>query len=70
MVKFHFSILTRYRHKIDGIAIMGRDQEDAERKLRQMYHHCEVVRCTLKQGNEKSVHTAAMEDLLPLMIAK
>jgi len=45
MEKYHFSILSRNRLRIDSIAIMGRDRDDAERKLRQMYRHCEVLRC-------------------------
>lgn len=45
MEKFHFSILARNRLKIDSIAIMGKDREDAERKLRQMYRYCEVLTC-------------------------
>jgi hypothetical protein len=52
MVKFDFSIRTRNAQKIDGIVIMGRDQEDAERKLRQMYRHCEVLLCREKRADE------------------
>jgi hypothetical protein len=52
MLKFDFSIQTRNAQKIEGIVIMGRDQDDAERKLRQMYRHCEVLRCRVKQADE------------------
>lgn len=48
MEKYHFSILSRNRLRIDSIAIMGRDRDDAERKLRQMYRHCEVLSCETK----------------------
>ncbi|WP_019142264.1 hypothetical protein [Noviherbaspirillum massiliense] len=54
MVKFQFSILTQNRLKIDNIAIMGRNQEDAERKLRQMYRYCEVLSCEVKAGVTKA----------------
>ncbi len=53
MVKFHFSILTRSGQKLDSLAIMGRDRDEAERKLRQMYRDCEVLRCGLNPVAEK-----------------
>lgn len=48
MEKYHFSILAQNRLKIDSIAIMGRDRDEAERKLRQMYRYCEVLSCEAK----------------------
>lgn len=55
MEKYHFSILARNRLRIDSIAIMGKDREDAERKLRQMYRHCEVLSCETKPTALKPV---------------
>ena len=55
MEKFHFSILARNRLKIDSIAIMGKDREDAERKLRQMYRYCEVLSCETRAATSKPV---------------
>ncbi len=43
MQKFSFSIRTRDGLLIKRLMIAGRDQEDAERKLKQMYRHCEIV---------------------------
>jgi len=51
MLKFDFSVQTRTGQKIDSIVIAGRDQEDAERKLRQMYRQCDVLRCTVKESD-------------------
>lgn len=62
MLKFQFSILTQNRLKIDSIAIMGRDREDAERKLRQMYRYCEVLQCDVKSGTAKPAHKPAVEE--------
>ncbi len=45
MQKYAFSIRTRSGQFIERIAIAGRDREDAERKLNQMYRYCEVVNC-------------------------
>ena len=44
MQKFDFSIRTRDGQLINRLMIAGRDQEEAERKLKQMYRHCEIVR--------------------------
>jgi hypothetical protein len=45
MHKFIFSIRTRDGLPITRLMILGKDQEEAERKLKQMYHHCEIVNC-------------------------
>ena len=58
MLKYDFSVRTRSGQKIDSIVIMGRDQADAERKLYQMYRHCEILRCELRQPGEKGRRTA------------
>jgi hypothetical protein len=68
MQKFEFSIRTRDGQKIERLNIGGRDQQDAERKLRQMYHHCEILRCGTNQpAAEKQGTSASMEDLLSLI---
>jgi hypothetical protein len=45
MLKFDFSVKTRDGQKVESILIHGKDLPDAERKLCQMYHHCEVTQC-------------------------
>lgn len=66
MLKFDFSIQTRDGQKIESIVIAGRDQEDAERKLRQMYRHCEVTRCRIK-GDGKQGQSTSIEEILSLI---
>lgn len=44
-IRFHFRIRTLRGLTIDRLVIHGRDQADAERKLRQMYPRCEVQSC-------------------------
>jgi len=67
MLKFDFSLKTRDGQKVDNIQIYGRDLPDAERKLRQMYQHCEITSCrtidTIKTGG----YTVDIEDLLSLI---
>ena len=46
LMKFAFRIRTRHGLVVDNLHIHGRDEADAERKLRQMYMHCEVLSCT------------------------
>ena len=45
MTRFGFNIRTRSGQRVDNICIMAANRQDAERRLRQMYHHCEIVAC-------------------------
>ena len=47
MKKFGFRIRTRGGSVVDNLVIHGRDREEAERKLRQVYHHCAVLESRL-----------------------
>lgn len=67
MLKFYFSVQTQSGQKVENILIAGKDQTDAERKLRQMYYHCEVTRCEIKQEETKPGQTASLEDILSLI---
>jgi hypothetical protein len=64
MVKFEFSLKTREGQKVDRIVIMGKDQSDAERKLRQMYRHCNVLRCEPRSPGTLSRQILPAERLL------
>ncbi|MHB8667850.1 MAG: hypothetical protein ACYC7B_10105 [Burkholderiales bacterium] len=56
ITKYGFRIRTRGGLIVDNLFIHGRDEVDAERKLRQMYQYCEVLRCTVH-------HSAKSNDL-------
>jgi hypothetical protein len=43
--KYGFRIRTRSGMVVENLTIHGRDEADAERKLRQMYLHCQVLEC-------------------------
>lgn len=45
MFKFAFRIRTRSGLPVDNLVVQARDQADAERKIAQMYLHCEVIEC-------------------------
>jgi len=66
--KFDFSIRTRDGQLIRRLIIAGRDQEDAERKLKQMYRHCEIVRCGSRQQEMNNPRqTNIIEDITSLL---
>lgn len=43
MKKYGFRIQTRGGSTVENLVIQGRDREEAERKLRQVYHHCVIL---------------------------
>lgn len=67
MVKFDFSVRTRNGQKVDSIQIYGKDLPDAERKLRQMYQHCEVLQYKTVDLDKKISQSADIEEVLTLI---
>ncbi len=59
MTKYGFRIRTRSGTPVDNLAVWARDQAEAERKLNQIYPHCEIIEWRV-------VHAAAGEDGLTL----
>jgi hypothetical protein len=47
--KFGFRIRTRQGLLVEHLLIHGRDEADAERKLRQIYQHCEILERSVMQ---------------------
>ena len=47
--KFGFRIRTRQGLVVEHLMIHGRNEADAERKLRQMYLHCEILERSVMQ---------------------
>ncbi len=45
MIKFGFRIRTRSGLPVDNLVVHARDQAEAERKITQMYMHCEIIEC-------------------------
>ncbi len=65
-VKYGFRIKTRTGMVVDNLTIHGRDEADAERKLRQMYLHCHVLECRTVGAHPKS-DAMSYEDVLSLV---
>ena len=69
--KFAFRIRTRDGLLVDNLLISGRDLPDAERKLRQIYHNCEILECAECIGQASGIMGGAgaanYEDVLGLI---
>ena len=68
MVRYGFNIRTKHGQRVDNIQIMAATQTDAERRLRQMYHYCEIVDCSA-QSVPRRVDTLDMEGIIGLISA-
>lgn len=68
MQKFNFSIRTRDGLPIERLTISGKDREEAERKLKQMYRHCEIINCkSLHQVVIRKGKNTFIEDITSLL---
>ena len=67
MPKYDFSVQTRNGQKVESVLIFGQDLPDAERKLRQMYMHCEITQCKTVQADNKLSQSVDIEDVLTLI---
>jgi DNA-nicking Smr family endonuclease len=67
MTKFQFRIRTKNGVLMEAINIHGRDREDAERKLFQMYLGCTVLECgevAATTGREENLDLAGILALI------
>lgn len=56
--KFGFRIRTRPGLVVDNLTIHAMDESDAQRKLRQMYHGCEILECVRHVASGNTQHTS------------
>lgn len=68
MIRYGFNIKTKHGQRVDNIMIMAATQGDAERRLRQMYHHCEIVECQ-EQSVPRRLDTLDIEGVISLISA-
>jgi hypothetical protein len=66
MIRFGFQIRTKTGQRIDSISIIAATQHDAERRLRQMYHHCEIIDCR-EQAVPRRIDTLDIEGVIGLI---
>jgi DNA-directed RNA polymerase specialized sigma54-like protein len=45
MNKYGFKIRTRGGMLVENLQVQAQDREEAERKINQIYHHCEIIEC-------------------------
>jgi ATP:corrinoid adenosyltransferase len=45
MNKYGFKIRTRTGALVESLQVQARDQAEAEQKIRQIYHQCEILDC-------------------------
>jgi hypothetical protein len=64
-IKYGFRIRTRQGLVVENLLIHGRDEADAERKLRQMYRHCQVLECMIVAA--KKTEPLSYEDVVSLI---
>lgn len=68
MTRYGFAIKTRYGQRVENIHIMAGTQGDAERRLRQMYHQCEIIECR-EQAVPRRVDTLDVEGVIGMISA-
>ncbi len=68
MIRYGFNIKTKHGQRVENILIMAATQGDAERRLRQMYHHCEIVDCH-ESAVPRRVDTLDIEGVIGLISA-
>jgi len=66
LAKYGFRIRTRGGAVVDNLLIYGRDEQDAERKLRQIYIACEILEARLLPA-QPSHAAARYEDVVDLI---
>jgi hypothetical protein len=50
-IKYAFRIRTKLGVVVDNLMIHGRDEHEAQRKLRQVYHDCQIIECICHHGS-------------------
>ena len=63
--RYGFRIRTKHGLLVENLFIHGRDEADAERKLRQMYQHCQVLECIIVAQRKSG--TPSFEDVVSLL---
>jgi hypothetical protein len=66
MIKYGFKIRTRSGLPVDNLIVHARDQAEAERKIAQMYLHCEILECKALATPTKD-DSADLESIISLI---
>ena len=66
MIRFGFQLRTKTGQRVDNVSIIAATQGDAERRLRQMYVHCEILECR-EQSVPRRLDTLDVEGVIGLI---
>ncbi|UCV06785.1 hypothetical protein [Dechloromonas denitrificans] len=68
--KYFFRIRTRSGVVVENLSFFGRDEDDARRKLLQIYNDCQVLDCELRRAAlvGRNAHMN-YEDVVDLIVA-
>ena len=56
--KYGFRIRTRNGLILDNLSVQARDRSEAERRIHQIYHYCQILDC---QENAASAHAGGAD---------
>lgn len=68
MIRYGFNIRTKHGQPVENILIMAATQGDAERRLRQMYQHCQIVECR-ERSVPRRLNTLDVEGVIGIISA-
>lgn len=66
-IKYAFRIRTRQGVVVENLMIHGVDEFDAQRKLRQVYHNCQIIDCVCHHGSVR-IPVASFEEVANLIV--
>lgn len=66
MSKFGFRIKTRGGMVVENLAVQARDQAEAETRIRQIYHHCEILECSVLAADTRG-ESVDLEGMISLI---
>jgi hypothetical protein len=65
--KYAFRIRTRVGMVVDNLMIPGETEEEAGRKLRQIYRDCQILNCVCHHGSVRTPVAGNFEDIVSLI---
>jgi hypothetical protein len=66
MIRYGFTIRSRTGQRIENVSIIAGSQNDAERRLRQMYMQCEILECR-ERSIPRRFEAANVANMIDLM---
>lgn len=67
MTKFGVRIRTRNGLVVENLQVQAKDRAEAERKIGQIYHHCEILDCKDVGDAAKEPGALDLEDVISLI---